>query len=706
MLLNISEYLKSLPQVPGETFIPAKQLLIQIIDLMTKFKKSKMIDIGFFHYIKNYFNKKYSQSFERTIRSFLKSLVKFGKEGSQVGWFAKLVETNTEYLIVSALVRAVSMMRKKYQDLNSKYDDTFKRVKMNIQDILKMLKRIYCPQIKGYTELNGINLQTRVRDYVIEIQPSVIMETSGLGFLEIVRREAYLVKSCIERDLTESTKTDDLFRYPENEGSKDIKKMQENFYTINDLMGIQQHHLPKGYVKNVKKYQMYQRMGDVRVDPKLREGGENYEPEGAGAVEDIEELTFDDIYESIYDKQNDRDFLDLIKNLQKMEGKSQALDKDLEEIPSFAKYIDELKKKIIKLIAERSEKLNFMKQLITKIQNHEQSKGELESMLDPELLEEAEAMNHFYNNYGADLNAMLFGVVKIERHSMTDYFASSNASKFKRHDPYDYNKKRVQIDIDDDEDQDDEEDPDREYRRKAFRKRKTLIDTLGEFDADEEVDDDSQYQRDLQDAVRNTTITAHKQRLKNRRIRNQENSRARMRMIENMGGQYDSYDTRSIERRSRSRSSMDSEARNVQQNLGRLAEYVKSAEYKKRKDLENNSVSSDEGEIVFKNTKGNDDETEGFDENAPRESDIDEQDDGYVKYEKIQRSPVTPSEDLDAEDYEDDDDDYEDEEEEEEEEEEAEEEEPSRFTRKRKSQERQQRSSQKRSQGKSPMHTS
>jgi len=238
MLLNIQGYLKSLPKTSGETFIPAKQLLIQVIDLMGKFQKSKMTNLGFFHYIKNYYNKKYSQSFDRNIRSFLKSLVKFGKEGSQIGWFAKLIEDNTEYLIISALVKAVSLMRKKYQDINSKYDDTFKRVKMNIQDILKLLKRIFGPKIKGYKDLNGIPLQTRVRDYVIEIQPSVIMETSGLGFLEIVRREAYLVQNCLEKELAQSTTTEDLFRYQkDNEGSKNIEKMQEDFYGMNDLMG-------------------------------------------------------------------------------------------------------------------------------------------------------------------------------------------------------------------------------------------------------------------------------------------------------------------------------------------------------------------------------------------------------------------------------------------------------------------------------------
>lgn len=605
MLLNITQYLKSLPHSKGETFIPAKQLLIQVIDLMGKFKKSKMTDIGFFHYIKNYFNKKHSQSFDRKMRSFLKSLVKFGKEGSQVGWFAKLIENNTEYLIICALVRAVDLMRKKYQDLNSKYDDTFKKVKMNIQDILKILKRIFKPKIKEYEELNGVNLQTRVRDYVIEIQPSVIMETSGLGFLEIVRREAFLVMTKIEENIAHSTNTEDLFRYQkDNDDVKNIEKMQENFYDMNDLMGMQYHHLPDGYVKNVKKYQMYQKMGDERVEPRLREGGENYEPEGAGAVEDIEELSFDDIYESIYDKQMDRDFLDLIKNLQKMEDKSKGLDKDLEEIPSFQNFVDDLKLQIIKKMQERYERMTFMKQIMIKIQNHEESKGDA-TMIEPEFLEEFNAMEHFYSHFHQDLNAMIFGATKTERHTVNEYFMSSNASKFNRAEPYDYENPPNPIKEGEEEEYDydyEDEIESEDYHMNSKRGSKnSLMESVSKMD-------DQGYYIDYDDALRNTTTTDHKQRLKQRRQRNTSNSRARDTMVENYP-----RDDRSRSRefaRSPTKGSIESQNSNVQENLGRLAEYVKSAEFKKRKDLENDEESSEEDEIEFKNTKQEQDDSE------------------------------------------------------------------------------------------------
>lgn len=141
-------------------------------------------------------------------------------------------------------------------------------------------------------------------------------------------------------------------------------------------MGHQYHHLPDGYVKGVKKYQMYQRMGDERVDPKLREGGANYEPENKGAVDDIEELSFDDIYETIHDKQMDRDFLDLIKNVQKMENKSKDLDNDLKELPVFQAYVDELNQQMLAKLKDRYEKMQFMKAMMMKVTNHFENSGE------------------------------------------------------------------------------------------------------------------------------------------------------------------------------------------------------------------------------------------------------------------------------------------------------------------------------------------
>jgi len=151
---TIQTYAKSLPgsqltsgtgssNAKSSVLIPAPQLMIQIINLAQKFEKSKLSHIGFFHYIKNYFNKKHPSSYDSKMAIFLNSVVKYGKDGSQLNFFAHLIESNTEFLIISALVKAVDLMKKKYQELNGRSDDSFKKVKMNIQDILKILKRIF-----------------------------------------------------------------------------------------------------------------------------------------------------------------------------------------------------------------------------------------------------------------------------------------------------------------------------------------------------------------------------------------------------------------------------------------------------------------------------------------------------------------------------------------------------------------------------------
>ena len=593
--------------------------MIQIINLAQKFEKSKLSHIGFFHYIKNYFNKKHPSSYDSKMAIFLNSVVKYGKDGSQLNFFAHLIESNTEFLIISALVKAVDLMKKKYQELNGRSDDSFKKVKMNIQDILKILKRIFQKKIDNYVDLNGTNLQVRVRDYVIEIQPTVIMETSGLGFLEIVRREAVLVRQHLEKELALSANTEDLFRErPEEE--HDLQTMQENFYNINDFMGHQYHHLPDGYVKGVKKYQMFQRMGDERVDPKLREGGANYEPENKGAVDDIEELSFDDIYETIHDKQMDRDFLDLIKNVQKMEKKSKDLDSDLQELPVFQAYVDELNQQMLAKLKDRYEKMQFMKAMMMKLTNHFENAGDQMTSGDQDINEDVETEEHFYMHFHKDLAGKLFGVKKIERHIVTEYYKSSNKSKFQRIGGiYDYDKpqkspgelkKGKQNSDDEDFDYNYEDDEDfqdgfrsknkkntqgarnsKTGREESLKRQNPKDDSSEQEESNGEVDDD--YLETVKDNIRKNTTSKQKELLRNRRLKNEQNVTGRN--SKNQGNRQ--------QQRSDSEEEEESGS-NYQENLGRLADYVKSSEYHKRKDLETGNASSDEeGEVVFKNTK-------------------------------------------------------------------------------------------------------
>ena len=47
-------------------------------------------------------------------------------------------------------------------------------------------------KVKNYASINNQPLQNRIRDYIVDIQPAIIIETNGIEFLMIVEREAKL----------------------------------------------------------------------------------------------------------------------------------------------------------------------------------------------------------------------------------------------------------------------------------------------------------------------------------------------------------------------------------------------------------------------------------------------------------------------------------------------------------------------------------
>ena len=140
-LASVAEFVRGMPKCDGEIVIPPKQLLMQLIDLVGFYEASN--DWGFFDFIKKYYFKKYSHSYEKFLSSFLKSLLRFGKEGSEVGFFAKLIELNYSHSIMTPVSEAVKFLRKKFTDLMSRNDDTFRRVRVNFNDVVNSLKKIF-----------------------------------------------------------------------------------------------------------------------------------------------------------------------------------------------------------------------------------------------------------------------------------------------------------------------------------------------------------------------------------------------------------------------------------------------------------------------------------------------------------------------------------------------------------------------------------
>ena len=142
---------------------------------------------------------RYSSSYARQLRSFTTSLLKFSKDDNEIRFFAKLFDQNIGCFEISAINKAISIIRKNFVDLSSKGDHNFRKVKVNIKDIMKYLQLIFSmfrliqeSKVKNYANINDTPLQNRVRDYIVDIQPAIVIETNGVEFLMIVEREAKL----------------------------------------------------------------------------------------------------------------------------------------------------------------------------------------------------------------------------------------------------------------------------------------------------------------------------------------------------------------------------------------------------------------------------------------------------------------------------------------------------------------------------------
>ena len=129
------------------------------------------------------------------IRPLLKSILKYVKDDSEIRFFSSLIETNAETAEIVAINKGIHILRKNFLDFTSKGDHNFKKVKIRVADLIKYLCQILKGKCKNYDDLGGLPIQTRIRDYIIEIQSSQSMEINGIEFLEIISREARLISA-------------------------------------------------------------------------------------------------------------------------------------------------------------------------------------------------------------------------------------------------------------------------------------------------------------------------------------------------------------------------------------------------------------------------------------------------------------------------------------------------------------------------------
>ena len=127
------------------------------------------------------------------IRPLLKSILKYAKDDSEVRFFSSMIESNAETPEIVAVNKGIHILRKNFLDFTSKGDHNFRKVKIRVADLIKYLCQILKNKCKNYDDLGGSPIQTRIRDYIIDMQSSQSMEINGIEFLEIISREAKLI---------------------------------------------------------------------------------------------------------------------------------------------------------------------------------------------------------------------------------------------------------------------------------------------------------------------------------------------------------------------------------------------------------------------------------------------------------------------------------------------------------------------------------
>ena len=80
------------------------------------------------------------------------------------------------------------MLNLKIQASRIKTDFTYKQIKLNIQEIMELLIKIFGRKIEN--KYNGKTIQSRIREYFSHLQSTFVTETNGLEFLLIVKKES------------------------------------------------------------------------------------------------------------------------------------------------------------------------------------------------------------------------------------------------------------------------------------------------------------------------------------------------------------------------------------------------------------------------------------------------------------------------------------------------------------------------------------
>lgn len=138
-------------------------------------------------FIKGYYARKHPKTYEKALGGLIASILKWSNTGSDILFIGKIIDSNASYYEVKYINKAVQLLKGKIVTFNKRVH-SFKSLKLNIQEIMKILSKIFNKKIER--TINGKSIQARIRDYFSHTYSSLITETNGQGFLMLVRKEA------------------------------------------------------------------------------------------------------------------------------------------------------------------------------------------------------------------------------------------------------------------------------------------------------------------------------------------------------------------------------------------------------------------------------------------------------------------------------------------------------------------------------------
>lgn len=478
-LVALSEYLRSLQRGDGDMqYLPVKQLLVIVTDLMAACESvhvKEKVEIGYFDYVKQYFYKKHPAHYDKYLGQLLRSLLKHSKPNTELSFYSTLMSSNVDSQILVPISKAVSLLKKKLAlgvVSEGRSDDLCRKVKLSYAEVVENCKKIFTKfspfSAKEYEDLTGKNIKHRVRDYILKIQShSTILESNGLTFLEIILREAALVRDELDQmqqDLNEEgedieheidplvsagklssgnpSPMKDSFgaRYSSNKtpelkptssrqealSSNDKRRHQSSdkkkpLYDFNKVMGEELPKMSPCEIKSIKQMHVEDARFFAQPQPGNNAEFNLFTTEGDDQYQVPADVTFDDIYANkILNKREDRVCLNVVRDCQTIESKIKQLRSEIDAIPKIDEAVEHHKHNVVNTIHQRKAMAKFMNASLIKMDQKQ------DFNVDDDLIDQTGELFMFYELFSKDINKLLGLMSVVDRHSLTEYMDQSD----------------------------------------------------------------------------------------------------------------------------------------------------------------------------------------------------------------------------------------------------------------------------------------